>query len=98
MIIMETTRSGKLSTPTNTAFSLKAPNVSTVCELLSQLNEKKAMGLDRVPCDLLKLASSIVGPSLPNIFKTCIDTGIFPDEWKVAKVTSFSKKEQNHPI
>ena len=49
--------------PTRTAFSLRALSVTTVCELLSQLDEKKAMGLDGVPCKLLKLASSIIGPS-----------------------------------
>ena len=78
--------------PSKTAFSLKALSVTTVCELLSQLDEKKALGLDRVPCKLLKLASSIIGPSLTEIFNSCIDTGTFPDEWKIAKVTPIFKK------
>ena len=73
--------------PTNIAFSLRALTVTTVCELLSQLDEKKAMGLDGVPCKLLKLASSIIGPSLTEIFNSCIHTETFPDEWKIAKVT-----------
>ena len=64
-----------------------------MCELrLSQLDKKKAMGLDGIPCKLLKLASSIVGPSLTKIFKSCIDSGTFPDEWKIAKVTPAFKK------
>lgn len=46
--------SGSYLQPTNTAFSLKAPTVSTVCELLSQLDEKNAVRLDIVPCTLLK--------------------------------------------
>ena len=29
--------------PTDKAFSLKTPGVSTVCELLSQINEKKKL-------------------------------------------------------
>ena len=45
-------------------FSLKPPSASTVCRLLNQLDTKKATGLDRIPCKLLKLSSSIVGPSL----------------------------------
>ena len=76
--------------PTEKAFSLQAPNVSTVCELLSQLNGKKATGLDRIPC---KLASHIVAPSLTKIFKSCIEQGIFPNEWKIAKVTPIFKKD-----
>ena len=57
--------------PTDTIFSLKAPSASIVCWLLNQLDDKKTTGLDRIPCKLLKLSSSIVGPSLAYIFKSC---------------------------
>ena len=50
------------------------------------------MGLDGVPCKLLKLASSIIGPSLTKIFNSCTETETFPDEWKIAKVTPIFKK------
>ena len=59
---------------------------------MNQLDAKKATGLDRIPCKLLKLSSSIVGPSLAYIFKSCIDAEIFPNEWKIAKVTPLFKK------
>ena len=78
--------------PTDTIFSLKPPSASTVCRLLNQLDTKRATGLDRIPCALLKLSSSIVGPSLAYIFKSCIDAEIFPNEWKIAKVTPLFKK------
>ena len=38
---------------------------------------RKTIGLDIIPCKLLKLSSSIVGPSLAFIFKSCIDAEIF---------------------
>ena len=60
--------------------------------LLNQLDTKKATGLDRIPFKLLKISSSIVGPSLAYIFKSCIDAEIFPNEWKIAKVTPLFKK------
>ena len=69
--------------PTDTIFSLKPPSASTVCRFLNQLDTKKATGLDRIPCKLLKLSSSIVGSSLAYIFKSCLDTEIFPNEWKI---------------
>ena len=78
--------------PTDTIFSLKAPGASTVCRFLNQLDTKKATGLDRIPCKPLKLFSSIVGPSLAYILKSCIDAEIFPNEWKIAKVTPLFKK------
>ena len=60
--------------PTKTAFSLRFLSVTTECELLSQFDEKKAMELDGVPCKLVKLASSIIGPFLTKIFNSCIET------------------------
>ena len=81
--------------PTDTIFSLKAQSASTVSWLLNQLDAKKA-GLDRFPCKLLKLSSSIVGPSLAYIFKSCIDAEIFPNEWKIAKVIPLFKKGSKH--
>ena len=41
---------------------------------------------------MLKLAGDIVGPSLTSIFKSSIDNGIFPSEWKVEKVTPIFKE------
>ena len=82
--------------PTDTIFSLKAPSASTISWLLNQLDAKKA-GLDRFPCKLLKLSSSIVGPSLAYIFKSCIDAEIFPNEWKIAKIPLF-KKGSKHEL
>ena len=81
--------------PTDTMFSLKPPSASTVCRLLNQLDTKKATGLDRIPCKLLKLSSSIVGPS---IFKSCINAEIFPNEWKIAKVTPLFKKRSKREL
>ena len=53
---------------------------------------KKATGLDQIPSKLLKLAADIVGPSLAGIFERSINTGIFPAEWKLARVTPIFKK------
>ena len=78
--------------PTDTIFSLKPPCPSTVCRLLNQLDAKKATGLDRIPCKLLKLSSSIFGPSLAYNCKSCIDAEIFPNEWKIVNVTPLFKK------
>ena len=71
---------------------LKAPSANIVSWLLNQLDAKRATGLDRIPCKLLKLSSSIVGPSLAYIFKSCIGAEIFPNEWKIAKVIPLFKK------
>ena len=78
--------------PTDKTFSLQTPSVDTVYKLLTKMNDKKAAGLDRIPCKLLKMAASIVAPSLTGIFEKSIHTGIFPTEWKLARVTPVFKK------
>ena len=49
---------------------------------LSEINEKKASGLDQIPCKLLKIAADIVGPSLTEIFTSSIETAVFPSDVK----------------
>ena len=59
---------------------------------MSKIDEKKATGLDMIPSKLLKMAASIVAPSLTSIFSKSILTGIYPNDWKTAKVTLLFKK------
>ena len=78
--------------PTDSLFSLQIPSVNTVFSFLSKIDEKKATGLHRIPSNLLKMAASIVAPSLTSIFSKSILTGIYPNDWKAAKVTPLFKK------
>ena len=63
--------------------------------LLKKIDDKKATGLDKIPCKLLKTAAGIIAPSLTVIFSKSILTGIYPSEWKTAKVTPVFKKSIN---
>ena len=66
--------------------------MSVVRKLLAKLHERKAAGLDSIPSRLLKMAGNIIAPSLTQIFIKSINTGIFPTEWKLARVTLIFKK------
>ena len=59
---------------------------------LKILNIGKAAGLDQIPCKLLKIAAEVVTPSLTQIFDKIICTSIFPNDWKLARVTPIFKK------
>ena len=72
---------------TDKAFCLKTPSLDVVFNLLRKIDEKKVTGLDMIPSKLLKMAASIVAPSLTAIFTKSIITGIYPTEWKTARVT-----------
>ena len=53
---------------------------------------RKATGLDKIPCKLLKIAADIVASSLTSIFNQSISVGIFPIDWKLARVSPVFKK------
>ena len=85
--------------PTETSFSLTAPSLDVLYKLLSQVNERKSAGLDNIPNKRLRMAVSIVSPSLTLIFAKSIETGIFLDEWKLARVTPiFKRGKRDDPI
>jgi hypothetical protein len=45
-------------------FSFQTPTVDTVHRFLSTIDEKKSVGLDKIPNKLLKLAADVIAPSL----------------------------------
>ena len=83
---------------TDKAFYLKTPSLDVVFKLLRNIDEKKATGLDMIPSKLLKMAASIVTPSLTAIFTKSIITGIYPTEWKMARVTPVFKKGEKSDL
>ena len=54
--------------PTDHSFSLQIPSVDIVFNILLKIDEKKATGLHMILSKLLKMAASIVAPSLTSIF------------------------------
>ena len=67
-------------------------SIDIVLNLLKKIDDKKANGLDKIPSKLLKTAAGIIAPSLTAIFSKSTLTGIYPREWKTAKVTPIFKK------
>ena len=53
---------------------------------MSNLSKSKATGLDGISARLLRECPDLISESLTLIFNRSINTGIFPDEWKYAKV------------
>jgi hypothetical protein len=45
---------------------------------LKTIDEKKSVGLDKIPNKLLKMVADVIAPSLAEIFTKSIHTGIFP--------------------
>ena len=81
-------------TPTEHSFSIEETSSSEVIKLLNALPTNKACGLDGISTRLLKEADTVIAPSLTFIFNLSIRTGIFPSDWKIAKVTPKYKDDK----
>ena len=75
----------------------------TAIMFLQPFNSKKngkSPGPDKIPITLIKDAVDIISPPLTMIFNSSLRKGVFPDMWKVAKVTpmfkSGSRSEANN--
>ena len=79
---------------TNTTFRLKKISAKGILEIFKSLLTRKATGLDNISVRLLKTAGSIIAGSLCSIFNKSIDNGVFPAEWKNAKVFPLYKKDE----
>ena len=73
--------------PVDGVFSFQRINVQKVIKLLKAIDVSKATGLDKIPNRLLKIAADVVAHSLTGIFNQLLVTGIFPSDWKMAKVS-----------
>ena len=76
-------------------FSLTKTSNDIVLKLIQSLLLKKASGLDGISAKVLKEAGLIVSASLTYIKNRSLTTGIFPDDWKVARVSPIYKDDKN---
>ena len=83
---------------TGHSFSFEPIAIAETTKLLRELDGSKATGLDKIPCKILKIAGDIISPSLTKIFNQSLSLGIFPDDWKVAKVNPTFKKGQRSDL
>ena len=75
----------------HSVFSFEEIGLSTVNCLLKTINANKATGPDNIPGRLLKIAADILSPSLTEMFNRSLSMGIYPNDWKMAKVLPIFK-------
>ena len=84
--------------PSDRVFSFERINVQEVVTLVKGIDGGKATGLDNIPCKLLKIAADVVAPSLTCMFYQSLLTGIYPSDWKLAKVTPIFKNRSKSDL
>ena len=72
--------------PVISHFQFTEISVLAVQRKLSQLLIGKACGIDGISAKILKYASTVISDPLCYIFNKSLSSGIFPDNWKIAKV------------
>ncbi|PFX17087.1 putative RNA-directed DNA polymerase from transposon BS [Stylophora pistillata] len=75
----------------NSAFDLPRITQKRVVELLSSIPTHKATGDDGISAKILRIAAPAIAPSLTKLLNHCLSTQIFPNAWKITKVTPVFK-------
>ena len=68
---------------------------SQIKKILSTLNTNKASGLDNIPAIIvLKKRAPELAPIFTRLFQLSYDKGVFPENWKAARIQPIPKKDQ----
>ena len=65
---------------------------------LGKLKNGKATGMHLIPNSILKAVKDIIAPSLTDLFNASIQTKLFPDNFKVARVTPIFKNGETDDL
>ena len=57
-----------------------------ILKVIQNLDSEKAHGRDKISIRMLKICEPSICKPLEIIFKSCLESGIFPLEWKKANV------------
>ena len=95
-ILITTSKFSDYLNPTQHTFTLAETSSDNILKLIQSMSSNKTSGLDGISCRLLKEAAPIFSPSLAYIINLSMTTGIFPDDWKITKVSP-QRRQQNNP-
>lgn len=57
------------------------------------LNANKSTGVDKIPAKVLTLSADITAPSFTYILYLSLQTGVYNDDWKRARIIPIYKSE-----
>ena len=82
----------KFIQPYGSEFTFRTITTVNIIQTIRKISLNKAPGLDKIPIKLIKLAGDTIYDSLLHIFNLVLDTGVFPDDLKLAKITPIYKE------
>ena len=85
--------SGKYQIKSSTAnFRFRPIMVQDIREAIAKLTTSKSFGTDTISSYFLKMALPFLENSIAMLFNTSLETGIFPDIWKISRVAPIYKE------
>lgn len=92
--IQSSNHQNNLNSSISDAPVLPVPHISEadVLKALKKVKPKCTMGLDGIPAFLLKDCGFLLAKPLSYIFNLSLQTNIFPDVWKIARICPVFKK------
>ena len=72
-------------------FSLHSAHPDEVQKIILQLKNSKSTGLDTIDSQIIKYSLPYILPAVTHIVNLSINSGIFPNQWKTAKVIPLLK-------
>ena len=82
----------------NVKFQFSTIAASQIVKVIKKLINNKATGIHDIPNKILKDNVSILSPYLEEIFNFSIKTGVFPNEFKIGKVTPIFKSGEKEDL
>ena len=74
-------------------FQLKRVSQAEVFKELLNLRNDSSTGPDQIPTRYIKPVADIIAAPLTYIINTCIQSNIFPEAWKITRISPISKTE-----
>ena len=78
-------------TKKDSSFNLKKVEASSVLKLLNGVKINKATGIDKISNRILRMAAPVIYKHLTDLLNLSITSGVFPCDWKIAKVSPLFK-------
>ena len=80
---------------TDNRLSLASFSHDKIAKVIQNLDPNKAHGHDNISIRMVKVCGPSIYKPLEIIFNQCLETGVFPSEWKKGNIFLFTKKGTN---
>ncbi|RWS19723.1 RNA-directed DNA polymerase from mobile element jockey-like protein, partial [Leptotrombidium deliense] len=78
--------------PSQEGFQFTSVSDEDVLRSFKHLKNSKSVGADNISLTMAKMALPFILPHITALFNLILKTGVYPQIWKIAKVTAVEKK------